>query len=169
MIGHVNKFKMSIRAKFLCHSHFLLRPLFFYSQEIFYQVYKEQKHQRFPPFPSLRLHLPYRGGLRLPNVNFTSGQPNIYSPDIPAWVTIESDSKKLPPTIIRLLSKFIIKGTHNPFLKTSYPSGNQAHTESHNETITLSCSTPIWGNDHFKPGHGFQTLAGQGTNERLIW
>lgn len=88
--------------------------------------------------------------------------------DILSWVNIENNLLKLPLQLylsaqIQTLSKNI----QNPFLRNTILFWHQAHTFL-NESLKLSCFSPIWGSNEFKPGTadmGFRFWSNKGLNK----
>lgn len=162
MIGRINIIKMSILPKFLYlfQSIPLPPPASFFNRlkKIITNFIWNNKR------PRLRLSLLYlpfdRGGLRLPNMKFYYWAAQLraamfyfMNKDVPIWVEMESSSTELPlcSYMYSAQRKTLLKQTHNPFLRNTISIWHDAHTFL-NENIKLSCFTPIWRNDSFKPG-----------------
>uniref|UniRef100_A0A3B3YM34 Reverse transcriptase domain-containing protein n=1 Tax=Poecilia mexicana TaxID=48701 RepID=A0A3B3YM34_9TELE len=178
MIGRINIIKMSILPKFLYlfQSIPLHIPASFFSSldKAFNKFIWNNKRSR------LRLsllYLPYdRGGLRVPNIKLyycaaqlCAASCYFSTGDIPCWVQIENNSVTLPLTSYFYSAelKYLLKNTKNPFLKNTISVWHYSHTVL-DEVSKISCLSPIWGNNRFKPGRtdrGFRIWMNKGLNK----
>ena len=129
--------------------------------------------------PRLRLSLLYlpfdRGGLQCPNLQWYYWAAQFktlmfyFSSNSPPWKDLESSSVALPfPQYLYSDNmKNLKKRTSNPIVKNMIQTFYEAHYFL-NIDITVSCNSPIWGNNLFAPGRadgGFKIWANQGLKQ----
>lgn len=175
LIGRINALKMNVLPKLLYLFQNLPLPpppnLFLNLRKLFSKFIWNNRR------PRLRLsllYLPYeRGGLQCPNPlwYYWAAQMRTimfyYTTKVlPKWMQMESHSLGVPLPMYMYSAnlKKLRKQTSNPIVRNMINVWNEVKKYL-GETFSVSCFSPIWGNDSFVPGRsdaGFKMWADKG-------